>query len=78
MSEACPNEESTMESEWQEGLEEEQDMDPETEKYTYKLVLPEDGYEWKKYGQKFIKNIGKFRRKLTRQFIIIIIKRQPI
>lgn len=49
------------ESEWQEGLEEEQDMDPETEKYTYKLVLPEDGYEWKKYGQKFIKNIGKFR-----------------
>ncbi|KAJ6702744.1 WRKY TRANSCRIPTION FACTOR PROTEIN 1-RELATED [Salix viminalis] len=26
-----------------------------------RLVLPEDGYEWKKYGQKFIKNIGKIR-----------------
>ena len=25
------------------------------------LVMPEDGYEWKKYGQKFIKNIQKFR-----------------
>ncbi|XP_039783154.1 WRKY transcription factor 28-like [Panicum virgatum] len=23
--------------------------------------MPEDGYEWKKYGQKFIKNIQKFR-----------------
>ncbi|XP_031400171.1 WRKY transcription factor 18-like [Punica granatum] len=23
--------------------------------------LPADGYEWKKYGQKFIRNIGKFR-----------------
>ncbi|CAN6298371.1 unnamed protein product, partial [Urochloa humidicola] len=26
------------------------------------LVIPEDGYEWKKYGQKFIKNIQKNRR----------------
>ncbi|KAF8035371.1 hypothetical protein BT93_C1409 [Corymbia citriodora subsp. variegata] len=26
-----------------------------------RLQLPEDGYEWKKYGQKFIKNIDKFR-----------------
>jgi hypothetical protein len=26
-----------------------------------RLVLPEDGYEWRKYGEKFIKNIGKFR-----------------
>ncbi len=25
------------------------------------LVMPEDGYEWKKYGQKFIKNIQKHR-----------------
>ncbi|XP_062215042.1 WRKY transcription factor 71-like [Phragmites australis] len=25
------------------------------------LVLPEDGYEWNKYGQKFIKNIQKIR-----------------
>ncbi|CAN6287344.1 unnamed protein product [Urochloa humidicola] len=25
------------------------------------LVMPEDGYEWKKYGQKFIKNIQKKR-----------------
>ncbi|XP_062211984.1 WRKY transcription factor 71-like [Phragmites australis] len=24
-------------------------------------VMPEDGYEWKKYGQKFIKNIQKIR-----------------
>lgn len=23
--------------------------------------LPGDGYEWKKYGQKFIRGIGKFR-----------------
>ena len=23
--------------------------------------MPEDGYEWKKYGQKFIKNIQKIR-----------------
>ena len=28
---------------------------------SYRLTLPSDGYEWKKYGQKFIKNIGKFR-----------------
>lgn len=25
------------------------------------LVMPEDGYEWKKYGQKFIKNIQRIR-----------------
>jgi hypothetical protein len=25
------------------------------------LAMPEDGYEWKKYGQKFIKNIQKIR-----------------
>ncbi|CAN6282037.1 unnamed protein product [Urochloa humidicola] len=25
------------------------------------LLIPEDGYEWKKYGQKFIKNIQKKR-----------------
>nr|XP_010932751.1 probable WRKY transcription factor 43 [Elaeis guineensis] len=25
------------------------------------LTLPEDGYEWKKYGQKFIQNIRKYR-----------------
>ncbi|XP_006651653.1 WRKY transcription factor WRKY24-like [Oryza brachyantha] len=25
------------------------------------FVMPEDGYEWKKYGQKFIKNIQKNR-----------------
>lgn len=37
------------------GIEEEQDMDAR------RLVLPEDGYEWRKYGQKFIRNIGKFR-----------------
>ncbi|KAF8398596.1 hypothetical protein HHK36_017527 [Tetracentron sinense] len=27
----------------------------------HNLVIPEDGYAWKKYGQKFIKNIGKNR-----------------
>ncbi|KAJ4840842.1 hypothetical protein Tsubulata_018731 [Turnera subulata] len=27
----------------------------------HRLVLPDDGYEWRKYGQKFIQNIGKFR-----------------
>ena len=26
-----------------------------------KVVIPEDGFEWRKYGQKFIKNVGKFR-----------------
>nr|WGV38239.1 WRKY [Loropetalum chinense var. rubrum] len=26
-----------------------------------RLVLPEDGHQWKKYGQKFIKKIHKFR-----------------
>ncbi|KAI4304857.1 hypothetical protein MLD38_040318 [Melastoma candidum] len=25
------------------------------------IELPEDGFEWKKYGQKFIKNISKLR-----------------
>ncbi|XP_059429718.1 probable WRKY transcription factor 20 isoform X2 [Corylus avellana] len=35
---------------------EEEDMDGRG----FRLVLPEDGYEWRKYGQKFIKNIGKF------------------
>lgn len=30
------------------------------------LVMPEDGYEWKKYGQKFIKNIQKIRYSLLR------------
>ncbi|CAL4943494.1 unnamed protein product [Urochloa decumbens] len=28
------------------------------------LVMPEDGYEWKKYGQKFIKNIQKISQSL--------------
>lgn len=26
-----------------------------------RLVMPEDGYEWKKYGQKFIRNIQMIR-----------------
>ncbi|KDO54478.1 WRKY transcription factor 23 [Citrus sinensis] len=33
----------------------------EMDRRVHRLVLPEDGYEWKKYGQKFIKNIRKFR-----------------
>lgn len=37
--------------------EEAQEMD----RRRHRLVIPGDGYEWKKYGQKFIKNIGKFR-----------------
>ncbi|KAB1227727.1 putative WRKY transcription factor 57 [Morella rubra] len=40
-----------------EGYGEEQDM----EQRGHRLVLPEDGYQWKKYGQKFIRNIGKVR-----------------
>lgn len=41
----------------EEGYGEEQEMDQGGQR----LVLPEDGYEWRKYGQKFIKNIGKMR-----------------
>ncbi len=41
----------------EEGYGEEQEMDLGGQR----LVLPEDGYEWRKYGQKFIKNIGKMR-----------------
>ncbi|KAK9273129.1 hypothetical protein L1049_017936 [Liquidambar formosana] len=42
----------------EEGCREEQDTDDRADN---RLVLPEDGYGWKKYGQKFIKNIGKYR-----------------
>ncbi|PON95653.1 WRKY domain containing protein [Trema orientale] len=63
--EACPNKETSMEidreEENEEGHGEEQDIEPAAGNNIYKLVLPKDGYEWKKYGQKFIKNIGKFR-----------------
>ncbi|KAI9196654.1 hypothetical protein LWI28_025805 [Acer negundo] len=41
----------------EEGLNREDEQEMERRR----LKLPEDGYEWKKYGQKFIKNIGKFR-----------------
>ncbi|XP_065631192.1 uncharacterized protein LOC136068235 isoform X1 [Quercus suber] len=41
----------------EEGYIEEQDVD----RGGYGLVLPEDGYEWRKYGLKFIKKIGKMR-----------------
>ncbi|XP_031249600.1 probable WRKY transcription factor 4 isoform X1 [Pistacia vera] len=37
---------------------EEQEME---QRGNIRLNLPEDGYEWKKYGQKFIRGIGKFR-----------------
>eukprot|EP00258_Populus_trichocarpa_P036184 XP_024452203.1 probable WRKY transcription factor 26 isoform X1 [Populus trichocarpa] len=40
----------------QEGREEQ-----DTDRGGQRLVLPEDGHGWKKYGQKFIKKIGKFR-----------------
>lgn len=47
------------EEEDDEGYGEEQDIEPTPG--NSKVFLPKDGYEWKKYGQKFIKNIGKFR-----------------
>ncbi|KAM3693001.1 hypothetical protein ACB098_08G130700 [Castanea mollissima] len=56
MSEASHTRQDSMEI-LEEGYIEEQDMD----RGSYRLVLPEDGYEWRKYGQKFIKNIGKMR-----------------
>uniref|UniRef100_A0ACD6A7I7 Uncharacterized protein n=1 Tax=Avena sativa TaxID=4498 RepID=A0ACD6A7I7_AVESA len=34
---------------------------PEEAGGSEQLVMPEDGYQWKKYGQKFIKNIQKIR-----------------
>lgn len=43
------------------GEEEEQERVVAVPESCHRLVLPEDGYEWKKYGQKFIKNIAKFR-----------------
>ncbi|KAK1589256.1 hypothetical protein Q3G72_032035 [Acer saccharum] len=43
----------------EEGLNREDEQ--EMERRSHRLKLPEDGYKWKKYGQKFIKNIGKFR-----------------
>nr|XP_034893394.1 WRKY transcription factor 44-like [Populus alba] len=55
MSEVSPTRETSMETE--EHTEEQQ----HTDRGRQRLVLPEDGFEWKKYGQKFIKNIGKFR-----------------
>ncbi|KDP45892.1 hypothetical protein JCGZ_15452 [Jatropha curcas] len=54
---SSPPTESSMEVEDQENREE-QDVDLQE---SHRLVFPEDGYEWRKYGQKFIKNIGKFR-----------------
>ncbi|XP_010276400.1 PREDICTED: WRKY transcription factor 44-like [Nelumbo nucifera] len=41
----------------EEGFREDQVVDRECTN----LVMPEDGHIWKKYGQKFIKNIGKTR-----------------
>ncbi|KAG5250137.1 WRKY transcription factor [Salix suchowensis] len=57
MSEASPTCRETSMETHEEVDREEQD----TDRGGQRLVLPEDGYEWKKYGQKFIKNIGKFR-----------------
>ncbi|KAJ6944758.1 WRKY transcription factor 25 [Populus alba x Populus x berolinensis] len=56
MSEASSTRETSMET--HEEDREEQDTD---HRRGQRLVLPEDGHEWKKYGQKFIKKIGKFR-----------------
>ncbi|XP_021636199.2 probable WRKY transcription factor 3 [Hevea brasiliensis] len=41
--------------------EEENRQEQDVERGSHRLALPQDGYEWRKYGQKFIKNIGKFR-----------------
>ncbi|KAL5765312.1 hypothetical protein ACOSP7_017589 [Xanthoceras sorbifolium] len=45
----------------EEDLNREDEQDQLMERRSHRLELPEDGYEWKKYGQKFIKNIAKFR-----------------
>ncbi|XP_061981388.1 WRKY transcription factor 44-like [Populus nigra] len=58
MSEVSPTRETSMETEEDK---EEQQQQQHTDRGRRRLVLPEDGFEWKKYGQKFIKNIGKFR-----------------
>ncbi|XP_011025122.1 PREDICTED: probable WRKY transcription factor 25 isoform X2 [Populus euphratica] len=55
MSEASSTRETSMETEEEDR--EEQYTDPGGQR----LVLPEDGHGWKKYGQKFIKKRGKFR-----------------
>ncbi|KAL6637191.1 hypothetical protein ACP70R_024763 [Stipagrostis hirtigluma subsp. patula] len=39
----------------------EEEAPSETGSGSQLLEMPEDGYEWKKYGQKFIKNIQKIR-----------------
>ncbi|KAJ8760039.1 hypothetical protein K2173_010895 [Erythroxylum novogranatense] len=44
-----------------EGEEEEVETREEHDSGTARLVLPEDGYEWRKYGQKYIQNIRKWR-----------------
>ncbi|KAA8549704.1 hypothetical protein F0562_001278 [Nyssa sinensis] len=56
MTETYPIREASMEAE--EGFRRSQDMDREGNN---KLDLPEDGYQWKKYGQKFIKHVNKYR-----------------
>nr|QWQ79558.1 WRKY transcription factor protein 40 [Zanthoxylum armatum] len=48
----------------------------EMDRRAHRLVLPEDGYEWKKYGQKFIKNIGKFRSYFRCQMANCIAKKR--
>ncbi|XP_015577401.1 probable WRKY transcription factor 45 isoform X1 [Ricinus communis] len=57
MSEVSPASSRDPSMENEEENREEEDVD----RGGHRLVLPEDGYEWRKYGQKFIKNIGKFR-----------------
>ncbi|XP_011025123.1 PREDICTED: uncharacterized protein LOC105126078 isoform X3 [Populus euphratica] len=61
MSEASSTRETSMETEEEDR--EEQYTDPGGQR----LVLPEDGHGWKKYGQKFIKKRGKFRSRIVWQ-----------
>ncbi|KAG7951230.1 hypothetical protein I3843_13G155600 [Carya illinoinensis] len=60
MSDASHSRNPSMETD-QDGYRDHQDDQQDIDGRGYRLVIPEDGYEWKKYGQKFIKNIGKVR-----------------
>nr|USN24513.1 WRKY transcription factor [Panax notoginseng] len=61
MTDTSPKSPNTEESTSMEYSREEEQLDIDRGVLSTRLVLPEDGFEWRKYGQKFIKNIGKTR-----------------